>query len=144
MVQRINKKKSCHKNMNTSDYSMNIQNRSTSKLNKVNFIIDIAAFDTKHKNSSVENLFEKNKTEISKGRSNGKKEEKKYKLEDFIVISLLGFGTFGSVLLVTLPQDPTPYALKVVKKAKLDLYKNKKQVEHIKNEKLVLQKIKNC
>ena len=130
--------------MNTSDYRMNIQDRSTSKLNNVNFIIDITAFDIKYKNSSVENLFEKNKTEISKGRSNGKKEEKKYKLEDFTVISLLGFGTFGSVLLVTLPQDPTPYALKVVKKEKLDLYKNKKQVEHIKNEKLVLQKIKNC
>lgn len=67
-----------------------------------------------------------------------KQKQKKYKLEEFTILSLLGYGTFGSVLLVTHPSTKTPFALKVVKKALINTYKVNKQKEHINNEKEVL------
>ena len=44
-----------------------------------------------------------------------KKVVKKYNLEEFTVLALLGYGTFGSVLLVKHPESLNPFALKVVK-----------------------------
>lgn len=44
-----------------------------------------------------------------------KKVAKKYSLEEFSVLALLGYGTFGSVLLVKHPENLNPFALKVVK-----------------------------
>jgi hypothetical protein len=44
-----------------------------------------------------------------------KKEPKKYKLSEFDVLALLGYGTFGSVLLVKYLNELNPYALKIVK-----------------------------
>lgn len=44
-----------------------------------------------------------------------KKEPKKYKLSEFEVLALLGYGTFGSVLLVKYLNEINPYALKIVK-----------------------------
>jgi len=61
-------------------------------------------------------------------------------IADFEVLSTLGTGTFGRVRLVKLRNDPTntPYALKMLKKtAILEL----QQVDHIRSEKRLLEKI---
>jgi hypothetical protein len=92
-------------------------------------------------NSSMEKLPRKDSNEALQPKYAIKKDTKRYKLDEFEVLSLLGYGTFGSVLLVKHPIESLPLALKVVKKAKLDTYKNKKQIEHVENEKQVLLKI---
>ena len=69
------------------------------------------------------------------------KTDKKFTLDDFVVLSLLGYGTFGCVLLVKHIKTEEAYAVKVIKKSSINI-KNK-QIEHIKHEKDVLSLIKN-
>lgn len=69
------------------------------------------------------------------------KKVQKYELNEFLVLSLLGYGTFGSVLLVKHSQTESPYALKIIKKERVSIYTSKKQSEHISNEIEVLSHI---
>jgi serine/threonine protein kinase len=62
------------------------------------------------------------------------KKVQRYELNDFVVLSLLGYGTFGSVLLVKHSLNESPYALKMIKKDGVNIYSAKKQNEHISNE----------
>lgn len=53
-------------------------------------------------------------------------------IDDFEIITTLGYGTFGRVKLVRLRNSREVFALKIMKK--IDIIKQK-QVEHIKSEK---------
>ena len=102
--------------------------RSSLKINfgeRLNDRIGIASSDIKYNSKSLKPA--QNKT-------------KKYKIEDFSVLSLLGYGTFGSVLLVKHAKyQDQPYALKAIVKSKIDI--ETKQLTHIKNERDVLLKL---
>ena len=63
-----------------------------------------------------------------------------FNLEDFKVISFLGYGTFGCVLLVKNTNTDDVYAVKIIKKSSISI-KNK-QLEQIKREKDVLSQIR--
>lgn len=59
-------------------------------------------------------------------------------IDNFEIITTLGYGTFGRVKLVKLKGNKEVYALKVMKK--IDIIKQK-QVEHIKSEKEILMEL---
>lgn len=59
-------------------------------------------------------------------------------IDNFEIITTLGYGTFGRVKLVKLKGSKEVYALKVMKK--IDIIKQK-QVEHIKSEKEILMEL---
>jgi len=61
-----------------------------------------------------------------------------YELDDFIVLQTIGMGSFGRVHLARLKANGEYYALKVMKKEDIIQYK---QVEHILNEKHILEEI---
>ncbi|KAL7715750.1 non-specific serine/threonine protein kinase [Entamoeba marina] len=61
-------------------------------------------------------------------------------MDDFEVISLLGRGAFGKVMLVRFKKDKVIYAMKTVEKAQVI---DSNEVEHILSEKNVLAKINN-
>jgi len=61
-----------------------------------------------------------------------------YELDDFIVLQTIGMGSFGRVHLARLKANGEYYALKVMKKEDIIQYK---QVEHILNEKHILEQI---
>lgn len=71
-----------------------------------------------------------------------KPKSKKYSPDDFEVHALLGYGTFGSVLLVKYlnSEETQVFALKSIVKSKIKI--DSKQIEHIKNERDVLYKLK--
>ena len=64
----------------------------------------------------------------------------KLKISDFVVITLLGEGSFGDVFLVRYINNNNIYAMKKLSKQKLKL---KNQVEHTKNERNLMVKL-NC
>lgn len=66
-------------------------------------------------NLNSDTLMKSDSKSVIKPKTMIKKVSKKYNLEDFTILSLLGYGTFGSVLLVKHPNSYTPFALKVVK-----------------------------
>lgn len=109
-----NKRKSNLKKLNNSSASIHLGDGGQNKT-RCSQTIRTSGIHTKYKNSTLE--------ELGKGRSSidipkqslARKQEKKYCLEDFTVTSLLGFGTFGSVLLVENTNETVQYALKVVK-----------------------------
>lgn len=61
-------------------------------------------------------------------------------LDDFVVLTTLGTGTFGRVKLVKIKKYPDlpPMALKMLKKKEMIRLK---QVDHVKSEKSILEKI---
>jgi len=61
-----------------------------------------------------------------------------YELDDFIILQTIGVGSFGRVHLARLKANGEYYALKVMKKEDIIQYK---QVEHILNEKHILEEI---
>jgi hypothetical protein len=61
-----------------------------------------------------------------------------YELDDFIVLQTIGIGSFGRVHLARLKANGEYYALKVMRKEDIIQYK---QVEHILNEKHILEEI---
>jgi hypothetical protein len=61
-----------------------------------------------------------------------------YELDDFIVLQTIGVGSFGRVHLARLKANGEYYALKVMRKEDIIQYK---QVEHILNEKHILEEI---
>lgn len=61
----------------------------------------------------------------------------KISLNDFTVLKVLGRGSFGKVLLAEKKDNRVLYALKVLRKADIIA---KEQVEHLKNERMVLEK----
>ncbi|ELP87325.1 hypothetical protein EIN_095820 [Entamoeba invadens IP1] len=61
-------------------------------------------------------------------------------MDDFEIISLLGKGAFGKVMLVKMKKDGNIYAMKTVEKVQVI---DSNEVEHILSEKLVLSKINN-
>jgi protein kinase A/protein kinase X len=65
----------------------------------------------------------------------------KFNLDDFEILSTLGTGTFGRVRLVKLKANPKypPFALKMLKKT---VVLKLKQLDHIKSEKSVLERVK--
>lgn len=65
----------------------------------------------------------------------------KFTLEDFELLNTLGTGTFGRVRLVKLKHSPSlpPFALKMLKKTVIIKLK---QIEHIKSEKAILERVK--
>ena len=67
-------------------------------------------------------------------------DSRQFSLSDFHLMTTLGTGTFGRVRLVHLKQNPTaaPMALKMLKKT---VILKLKQVEHIKSEKAILQRV---
>mmetsp|Transcript_32991 Transcript_32991/g.65628 ORF Transcript_32991/g.65628 Transcript_32991/m.65628 type:complete len:325 (-) Transcript_32991:729-1703(-) len=67
-----------------------------------------------------------------------KKELKEPKLEDFELLDTLGTGSFGRVRLVKYKPDGNYYALKILKKSEVIYLK---QVEHVKTEKHILERI---
>ena len=70
-----------------------------------------------------------------------KSSKNKLLLTEFEILSTLGTGTFGRVRLVKLKnrKSQVPFALKIMKK---NVILKLKQVEHIKSEKLVLERVK--
>ena len=66
--------------------------------------------------------------------------DRRARLSDLLLITTLGVGTFGRVFLCRLRNDASEqvFALKVMKKT---LVLRLKQVEHVKNEKNVLQRV---
>ena len=62
---------------------------------------------------------------------------KSLKVEDFKLLKVIGTGTFGKVFLSTL--NGKPVALKALKKTQLI---ELKQVEHVKQERDILKKVK--
>ena len=69
------------------------------------------------------------------------KNKKKTTIKDFNSIKMLGTGTYGKVMLVRHKKTEKLYAMKVLKKAML---REKKQVEHTKTERRVLERIKHA
>jgi len=67
-----------------------------------------------------------------------KKVLKEPKLEDFELLDTLGTGSFGRVRLVMFKEDQKYYALKILKKSEVIYLK---QVEHVKTEKHILERI---
>jgi len=61
-----------------------------------------------------------------------------YELDDFIILQTIGVGSFGRVHLARLKANGEYYALKVMRKEDIIQYK---QVEHILNEKHILEEI---
>lgn len=61
----------------------------------------------------------------------------KISLNDFTVLKVLGRGSFGKVLLAEKKDNRVLYALKVLRKADIIA---KEQIEHLKNERMVLEK----
>jgi len=61
-------------------------------------------------------------------------------LDDFVILTTLGTGTFGKVKLVKLKKYPElpPMALKMLKKKEMIRLK---QVEHVKSEKIILERV---
>jgi serine/threonine protein kinase len=81
-----------------------------------------------------------NTNEEREGRAQRKKQGNFY-LNDFNFISTLGTGTFGRVRLVKHRDDPAeafPLALKCLKKSEIIRLK---QIEHVKSEKSILERI---
>ncbi|EKE41765.1 hypothetical protein ENUP19_0051G0012 [Entamoeba nuttalli] len=68
------------------------------------------------------------------------KEESKISMEDFDIITLLGKGAFGKVMLVKYKKEGKIYAMKTVEKAQII---DSNEVEHILSEKVVLSQINN-
>ena len=77
---------------------------------------------------------------LSKIKNTAKSQSKLFKLESFTVLSILGYGTFGWVLLVQNSQTDEVFAVKVIKKSSISI--KSKQLDHIKREKDVLTQIK--
>jgi serine/threonine protein kinase len=65
-------------------------------------------------------------------------EKKKLTIDDFETIRLLGKGEYGKVLLVRKKASGNLYALKIIKKK---LIEKKKQIQHTKAERSILQKV---
>ena len=71
--------------------------------------------------------------------SSSKIKSKKFTLEDFVMISLIGQGTYAKVFLVKHKATEQVYALKVLKKRKL---LNSKNIKHILRERNILISLK--
>lgn len=87
--------------------------------------------------------FETNTNETQEEKDNRAQRKKSgaFYLNDFFFISTLGTGTFGRVRLVKHRDDPPdalPLALKCLKKNEIIRLK---QIEHVKSEKAILQRI---
>ena len=68
------------------------------------------------------------------------KQEEKMDIDQFNVLSLIGKGAFGKVMLVEMKSDHKKYALKMIEKKKvLDM----DELEHTMNERNILMKLKN-
>ena len=67
------------------------------------------------------------------------KNKPKTTIKDFASLKVLGTGTYGKVMLVRHKKTDKLYAMKVLKKA---MIREKKQVEHTKTERRVLERIK--
>ncbi len=105
------KKRSHNKNIpKNHEYSFNLDH--FSHVEYSNTVHKKSKLKLRLDSSSIENLL---KEQEQKPKPIVKKDHKKFKLSEFIVLSLLGYGTFGSVLLVKYQNEPMPYALKVVK-----------------------------
>lgn len=70
-----------------------------------------------------------------------RKSRNKLSINDFDILNTLGTGTFGRVRLVKVKNQPhlPPFALKMLKKTVIIKLK---QVEHIKSEKNILERIR--
>lgn len=74
-------------------------------------------------------------------RTKSKKADKKFTTSEFVVLAMLGSGTFGCVVLVKHITTEDVYAVKVIKKSSISI--SNKQIQHIKHEKEVLAQVKN-
>lgn len=72
--------------------------------------------------------------------SSSKIEQKKFTLDNFVMVSVIGQGTYAKVFLVKHKTTDKLYALKVLKKKK---FMNPKNLKHILRERKVLISLKN-
>ena len=59
----------------------------------------------------------------------------KLTIEDFLIISVIGKGSYGKVLLVRKKSDQFIYAMKILKKSNII---KRKQVEHVNTERKIM------
>ena len=59
----------------------------------------------------------------------------KLTIEDFLIISVIGKGSYGKVLLVRKKSDQFIYAMKILKKSNMI---KRKQVEHVNTERKIM------
>lgn len=101
-----------------------------------NYIIN---FDFRRSFEITSKIKSINMNNITKKMSSSKIKSKKFTLEDFVMISLIGQGTYAKVFLVKHKATEQVYALKVLKKRKL---LNSKNIKHILRERNILISLK--
>ncbi|BFU24294.1 PH domain containing protein kinase, putative [Entamoeba histolytica HM-1:IMSS-B] len=100
-------------------------------------VYNISASSSKERDEWIESLLNsKNKKETLIEKE---EEEKPISIEDFDIITLLGKGAFGKVLLVRYKRTGEKFALKMVEKKKVI---EMEELEHTMTEKNILQKVK--
>lgn len=149
-------KKPPARDVNQSKSSMVVALKGLNKQNMVNSVNEVNNRELNRCNSNqdIPNINESETTDSKYGYFDNKKNTEKQELEDkqffrgvvqdlseFNLIKVIGRGTFGKVVLVTLKTDPTQiFALKIIKKQHIVQTKN---VANIINEKKILQDLDN-
>jgi len=137
------------RNAQVSDYSFDIDNKtgksegskmSVKKYSKKHLSRSPARKTKLKTKASAKSLVNANSDEVCAIKKYFMKKVARHTLSSFLVLSLLGYGTFGSVILVKEPSAYHPYALKIIK-SQISIFSNKKQKEHVHNEIEVLTKI---
>ena len=118
--------------------SLNLKRKESNENNEINSKKNIIQNNLKKVNYSKEEEEEKNITKINIIQKN----TKGIKFEDYIILSLLGTGSFGRVFKVKIKDDPNQkiYAMKIINK---NLLIRKKQLKYAVAECSVLKKC-NC